>query len=245
MATVTKKLSLDVSRRNILPNIVAKQYDTDSRFLTVRLLDEGRELKAESGSTVIISFRRADDQAKSFAGTANEDGTVTVPIANRAFELDDIVECDISVYRGEAKLSTTTFKLEVEPAVNGSGDISKDEEYDILKQLISDVGTAAEDAAEAAESSTKSAESAGKAAAEAEKWKNVTATAKGLATGAVPTVSLSDTESGKTVDDVPKNLRTYVSDIVEKTRAERKEAAEKYKEETEKRKAEKADGKSR
>ena len=198
MATVTRKFYIDVSRRNILPNIVAKQYDTDSRFLTVRLLDEGKKLKAESDSTVIISFRRADGQAKSFAGKANEDGTVTVPIANWALELEGTADCDISVYRGDAKLSTTTFKLEVQPAVNGSGDISKDEEYDILKQLISDVGTAAEDAAEAAESSTKSAESAGKAAAEAEKWKNVSATAKGLATGEAPTVSLSETESGKT-----------------------------------------------
>ena len=184
MATVTKKLLLDVSRKNLLPNIVAKQYDTDSRFLTVQLLDEGKELKAESGSTVIISFRRADGQAKSFAGTANEDGTVTVPIANWALELDDIVECDISVYRGEAKLSTTTFKLEVQPAANGSGDISEDEDYDILKQLIVEVKTATE--------------GANSAAAEAEKWKNVSATAKGLEAGAAPTVSLSDTESGKT-----------------------------------------------
>lgn len=33
MATVTKKLLLDVSRKNLLPNVIAKQYDTDSRFL--------------------------------------------------------------------------------------------------------------------------------------------------------------------------------------------------------------------
>ena len=183
MATVTKKLSLDVSRKNLLPNIIAKQYDTDSRFLTVQLLDDGRDLKVEAGSTVIISFRRADGKAKSFSGNANEDGTVTVPLANWALELDDIVECDISVYQGEAKLSTTTFRLEVQPAANGSGDISEDEDYDILKQLIVEVQTATE--------------GANSAASAAEKWGHVTATAEGLSPGSDPTVALEETEDGK------------------------------------------------
>ena len=172
MATVTKKISLDVSRKNLLPNIIAKQFDTDSRFLTVTLLDEGEPIKAEAGSTVIISFRRADGQAKSFSGKANEDGTVTVPLANWALELDDIVECDISVYSGDVKLSTTTFQLEVQPAANGNEEISQDEEYDILGELIIEVETSTEKAnaaAAEAKSTTEAAKSATEAALEAVK----------------------------------------------------------------------------
>ena len=45
-------------------------------------------------------------------------------------------------------------------------------------------------------------------------------------------------DSGKTVSDVPENLRSYVSQIVEETLAKRKEAEERYKAEMEKREEE-------
>lgn len=242
MATVTKKIALDVSRKNLIPNIIAQQFDTDSRRLTVTLLDEGEPISAEESSSVIISFRRADGQSKSFEGTANPDGTVTVPIANWALELDDIVECDISVYQGEAKLSTTGFQLEVLPAANGSGDISEDENYDILGQLIVEVKEVKDDANEAAkaanaakqsadEAAQKATASAGKAdtsaanadakaktaeekaalantaagnantaAQKADKWGNVSVTAKDLAPGSAPTAKLTDTADGKSLE---------------------------------------------
>ena len=245
MATVTKKISLDVSRKNLLPNIIAKQFDTDSRFLTVTLLDEGEPIKAASDSEVIVSFRRKDGHAKSFKGAANGDGTVTVPLANWALELDDIVECDISVYQGEVRLSTTTFRLEVQPAANGSDEISKDENYDVLGQLIVEVSeaieeastaasaantakaeadaardkahTAADNADEKAQLANEAAEAANTAAAEAGKWKNVNVSAKGLAEGAAPTATLTETEDGKAFEfGIPKGDKGDKGDRGEK-----------------------------
>lgn len=141
MATIIKEIEVDVSQLNRFAAIVAKQYDKQSRFLKVTLLDSGERIKVESASTAVINARREDEVAKTFEGTVNADGTVTVPLTYWMLQLDGTVKCDISIITAnKTVLSTTLFELEVqEAAAPDDSEIEKDDDYGILIQLIADV----------------------------------------------------------------------------------------------------------
>lgn len=141
MATIIKEIEVDVSQLNCFAAIVAKQYDKQSRFLKVTLLDSGERIKVESASTAVINARREDEVAKTFEGTVNADGTVTVPLTYWMLQLDGTVKCDISIITAnKTVLSTTLFELEVqEAAAPDDSEIEKDDDYGILIQLIADV----------------------------------------------------------------------------------------------------------
>lgn len=140
MSIIVKQLSVDVAQENIFQSVIAKQYDTNSRFLTVKLTNEGEQITVSPTSVVTINAAREDKQAKAFAGTVNEDGTVTVPITYWMLELDGIVKCDISVIDPEQrKLTTTSFTISVEAAACSETDITEDENYDILVTLIGQI----------------------------------------------------------------------------------------------------------
>ena len=137
MAIIVKQISVDVASENIFQSIIAKQYDTDSRFLKVKLTNEGSQILVLPASTVLINARREDGNAKAFAGTVNDDGTVTVPITNWMLELDGQVKCDISVIdKDKRKLSSTSFQITVEEAAYTGEEIYKDEDYDVLMELM-------------------------------------------------------------------------------------------------------------
>ena len=123
MAEIIKKITVDVMGENLFESIVAKQNDYNSRFLNVTFVSENDIIEIDPSSTVLINALRADSEAKSFAGTVNEDGTVTVPLTSWMLELDDVVKCDISIIDDSSrKLTSTLFTVTDEEAANGNGD---------------------------------------------------------------------------------------------------------------------------
>lgn len=140
MAQIIKSLSLDVSRKNRIRAILAKQYDNDSRFLRIQLNNEGEPIPVQSGYIVLINATRPNGESESFMGSVNDDGSVTVPITYWMLEQHGKVKCDISIISEQGiKLSSLGFSIEVEKA-NGDGDnISDNEDCGILVQLIADV----------------------------------------------------------------------------------------------------------
>ena len=150
MAQIIKKISLEVSKPNIIQAIVAKQYDNNSRFLQVTLIDEGKKIEIAPTSTILINAKRNDGTEKPFAGEANDDGTATVPLTYWMLELEGEVWCDVSVIDTEGrKLTSTKFEVLVEKASCSNSDITEDENYDILVQLIEEVSAIKTDYAQA------------------------------------------------------------------------------------------------
>lgn len=147
MATILKELTVDVAQLNRFAAVVAKQYDKQSRFLKVHLTNEGTPIVVAAGTTVTINARRADETGRSFYGSVNEDGSVNVPITYWMLELDDTVECDISLIsdNNEVMLTSTLFQIEVQYAAVGTDEIEEDEDYPVLLQLIQDVEDAKEE----------------------------------------------------------------------------------------------------
>lgn len=152
MARIVKHISVDVAAENIFQSIIAKQYDSDSRFLTVRLTNEGEQIDVSPNSVVIINALREDNEAQAFAGTVNDDGTITVPITYWMLELDGQVKCDISVIDSdERKLTSTSFSISVEAAAYAGTDVSEDDNYNVLVSLIAECTEATSAALKVAE----------------------------------------------------------------------------------------------
>ena len=148
MVQIIKKISLEVSKPNLIQAIVAKQYDNNSRFLQVTLIHEGKKIEIAPTSTILINAKRNDGTEKPFAGEANNDGTATVPLTYWMLELEGEVWCDVSVIDTEGrKLTSTNFELLVEKASCSNSDITEDENYDVLIKLIEDVNKAKPDRA--------------------------------------------------------------------------------------------------
>lgn len=140
MAQISKEITLDVAKKNLFQAIVAKQNDSNSRFLKCTLCNEGVRINVPSSATAIINAERADNTSAAYMGTVNDDGTVTVPLTEWMLALDDIVRCSVSIIdTDEQKLSSTSFYIEVESCEYSDEDISQDENYDILINLISEV----------------------------------------------------------------------------------------------------------
>lgn len=150
MIQIIKEINVEVTKPNIFQALVAKQYDMNTRFLKVTLMDCGTRIDVPYIETakVVINAERKDGQSKGFEGTINEDGTVTVPLHSWMLELDGTVICDISVIDTAAddnkKLTTTSFTLLVEKAAFGGEDITTDPQFDVLVALLEASKTAQE-----------------------------------------------------------------------------------------------------
>lgn len=193
MAKITIPIKVEVAKPNFFQAIVAKQFDDDSRFLQATLINGSETINVLSTSTVTINARRNDGEAKSFAGSVNSDGTVTVPITFWMLELNGTLECDISVIDiEERKLTSTKFIVEVERASCGGQDIADDENYDILIMTLSEVSQAKAEATEAVESATKAVSDANTAVTNAN-----TATANATEAANKATAAATEATSAK------------------------------------------------
>lgn len=141
MARIVQEINLEVAKPNLFQAIVAKQNDYNSRFLKVTFVNNGEKINIDATLTATINAERPDGASKRFDAVVNDDGTVTAPLTGWMLELQGLVSCDISVITADGKLTTTDFSINVNEAACSDEDISNDDNYDILQELIVKVET--------------------------------------------------------------------------------------------------------
>lgn len=134
-------ITADVGRESRASAVAAKQYDRDSRFLRVHILNRGRPITVAQESNVIISVERPDGEAKAFSGEVNPDGSVTVPLNGWALALEGELRCDISIIGADgSRLTTTAFGITVERPSYSGEDVSQDDtSMDIIAEVLTEV----------------------------------------------------------------------------------------------------------
>ena len=140
---IVRQISLDVSRANVFAPIDVKQSDEKSRFLDATITDRGVAKVVPQDATVIINVKRPDGAAKGFSGTVKTDGTLRVPVPAWALQIPGDITCDVSIISGEERLTTMGFTLRAQRAAYTGDDITTDDNYDILTELIDKAGTGA------------------------------------------------------------------------------------------------------
>lgn len=140
MAESIIRKTLDTVRQNRTSTIYAVQTDYSARFIDAIITSENVPVFVESSSTVTINALRRDNQAKSYEGTVNENGSVRVPVTQWMLELEGSVVCTISILTTETKLSTTQFVIEVQKTPYDGTTISVDDpDYDIYAQILNEI----------------------------------------------------------------------------------------------------------
>ena len=129
MAIGTIRLTLDTFSYNHISDIVVVRGDYEARFIEAFIAAKGVTIPVSSTAAVMINARRPDEKSKSFYGSANEDGSVSVPLTQWMSDIVGRVECSISVVDNGKKISTTHFYIQVqEPPYDGS-EISEDDPH--------------------------------------------------------------------------------------------------------------------
>lgn len=157
---VIREVAADVVKRGSTRAVYAKQYDVNSRFLNVRIQEDGKDIVIGPDLNVILNVERSDKNESMFYGSVNEDGTVRVPLTPWMLELDGTLVCDVSIVSNDptvAKLTTMSFNIYVEAAVITDETFVETEEYSVIVDLLNKTSAAADVALKAA----KAAEEAG------------------------------------------------------------------------------------
>ena len=118
MAQCVCKLTVDVAERDAVQTVIARQGDSATRFLRVRLTACGDPMRVEEGAIAVINAKNAAGELQAFEGKVNPDGTLTLPVAAWMLQTVGTVQCDISVYDARGgRLTTAPFEIEVVAAV--------------------------------------------------------------------------------------------------------------------------------
>lgn len=136
---IVREITADVVKRGSTRTVYAKQNDVNSRFLNIRIQEDGKDIKVESTSTVMLNVERPDKEENIFFGTVNDDGTVKVPLTTWMLEQSGTLVCDVSIVSEDvtvAKLTTMQFSIQVEAAVVTDGDIEESEEYSVVVEIL-------------------------------------------------------------------------------------------------------------
>ena len=109
-------LSADASTHNRPPYVYAKQYDANSRYLIVRIVDSNKDINVKSASQ--LNATKPDGTHAYISGTANADGTVTFGLTNNLLAAEGKIDCDITVFdstsESQSMFTTSTFFILVD-----------------------------------------------------------------------------------------------------------------------------------
>ncbi len=118
MAQCMCKMMLDVADRDGMQSVVARQGDSATRFLRVRLFSCGEPIRVEESITVVLNAKNAAGELRAFVGEVNADGTLTLPLNAWMLHSVGTVQCDVSLFDANGgKLTTPPFEVEVVASV--------------------------------------------------------------------------------------------------------------------------------
>ena len=129
MAQITCEITLDVAVNDREQLVTARQGDTKSRLLCVRLTDGGKPLQIEYGATVLLNASNGSE-AYAFGGIVSE-GAALFTLPDFALSEAGRVDCDVSVLGADgSRLTSAGFTLCVAETVcpteriaSGGGDL--------------------------------------------------------------------------------------------------------------------------
>ena len=121
---ITREINADVIKQGSTKAVYAKQHDRNSRFLNIRIQEDGKNIVIDPALSVQLNVLRSDGATNTFPGTVNTNGSVKVPMDPWMLELEGTLTCDVSIVdQGEddAKLTTMQFNIYVEAATVPTG----------------------------------------------------------------------------------------------------------------------------
>ena len=161
MTEVSRKITVDLSRKGGVRPVFAVQNDVGARNLTVRITDDGFPYKIEVGTTASLNYKRPDGVSGALMA-AIVDGEVSINLSPVVIGVVGLTVCTVSLFdSNKNKLTSSEFCLDVSEELYSGEAIEVLPEYALLESIFARASEIelAEGERESAENERKSAES--------------------------------------------------------------------------------------
>lgn len=139
---ITHKITMELTRYNVLSSIDVMQSDKYSRNLEVTLLASGQPWEIPEDATILIRYRKPDSKGGEYDtlpdGTTAwkiEGNVVTVALAPQVCTVAGRVKLAVALLKGDAEINTFVINLNVNP--NPGANVAGSEGYYYIKSLES------------------------------------------------------------------------------------------------------------
>lgn len=112
---ITNPITLDVARSNSYICLLAKQFDSNSRYLEITLADNGQPLTIPADASVVLRATRADGTGAVVSGTV-ANGKATVEIDDYILEVNGAVTLSLEISKDGETLTTPSCNLTIQKA---------------------------------------------------------------------------------------------------------------------------------
>ena len=132
---------VDDASRNAPAFLYAKQYDANSRFIKVRLMQATGPISITGVAQ--LNCTKPSGQLVYTAGTINDDGTATFELTSNMLTDIGTASCDISLFSSEdsteALLTSSSFKIVVEKTNYNQNAIEGFDEFSTVSDVLAQV----------------------------------------------------------------------------------------------------------
>lgn len=137
MTEVSKKLTVDFSRKGNTRPTFAVQNDRGARNLTITLCDDGAPYKIEAGTTAILNYKRPDGVCGALAADVGE-CEISVYLNPIAIGVVGTTVCTVSLFDALGnKLTSSQIALEVGEELYSGDALSESPEFTLLESVFS------------------------------------------------------------------------------------------------------------
>ena len=112
---ITNPITLDVARSNSYICLLAKQFDSNSRYLEITLADNGQPLTIPADASAVLRATRADGTGAVVSGTV-ANGKATVEIDDYILEVNGAVTLSLEISKDGEILTTPSCNLTIQKA---------------------------------------------------------------------------------------------------------------------------------
>ena len=136
MTGVTKKLSVDFSRKATVRPTFSVQNDNGSRNLIISLYDDGELYKAQGGTTAYLNYKRSDGVSCALLASVGE-SEVSVSLNPAILGTAGLTECTVSLIDADGnKLTSSEFCLDVAEELYSGESVAEAPELSLLNELF-------------------------------------------------------------------------------------------------------------
>ena len=131
-----QQVYLDINPNDLYTVVTAKQFDTNSRGIVARIMEDGRE-HTITGDRFELRVKKPDGHVVISSATINNDQSVTAIFNEQCLLVNGRAYADLAEISNGEILSTAPFIIDIKPSPNPDrAQIESTDEYSILYDLI-------------------------------------------------------------------------------------------------------------
>lgn len=112
---IIQNLQLELSGSNKIKTVYINQYEYNSRFLRIQLINNGKVFHVDQVNVASLEAIRPGGGVNDFIGTIEKDGKILIPLEYWIAEIFGTVRCKLSIVSPQGnKLTSTRFLIKVE-----------------------------------------------------------------------------------------------------------------------------------